>query len=569
MSDALSCTPNYVDYLKGLSHLATLNDDYSALELAAHVFAVAQQLVDDDHDLGRLPFHPGFDSLSDLEAGIRALPDNVTAVDLYRFLTVALTTIESECSDADEGYFHSVTLEELKIGEEVRLGGRVIYWLRGHRLYRTLRDGGFDEARRAETKLPPKRREHPGRHLDRLFCFWAREHRIPEIVRAEPVDPQAFLVTRGSMGIAAGESFRVALCPLVGEAKPQFVLTADADRFRTSQRRPMVAPEGQTVRDQLEVLLRLADRESIDVLILPELMIDPGTRSWLEQRLAKSGSHRPSGVIAGSFHFDRRDRSRPRNESLFLDESGRRLLAHHKRGCFSISKAQAESCLDAGLFENEEATRAALETLPPGIDIEEYIAPGRRIELFESALGQIAVLICADAIDPTRREMLEAVIRLRPDFVIVPSMSFETLRFERFADDMERFGISTLFVNAHCVCPPGEVLATVCLDLFRGKGGPATRARWRRGYPRLEEWRRGRRPDPDPPADEPAASESEKARLPPEPKPAGHWRDFESTGTSFRLLHGSDQTPLGLVLDLGAFWRPEDEDAEGLPAELH
>ncbi len=558
MSDVMNCTPHYVDYVRGLSHLATLDGDYSALELAAHLFAVAQQLVDDDHDLRQPPFHPGFASLSDLEAELSALADDVPAVELYRFLIVALTTIESVCCADIDDYGDSVTLGELTIGGQVRLGGRVVYWIRRHRLYRTLRDDGFEEARSTGARLPPRRREHPGRHLDRLFCVWTPSNWIPEIVRADPEDRAAFLVAGGGTGIAAGKTFRIALCPLVGKAKPQFVLMPEADRFRTSQRQPMAEPEGQAVRDELEVLLRLAGQESIDVIVLPELMIDPETRRWLVQRLAKSGSHLPSGVIAGSFHFDRRGSARPRNESCFLDESGRRLLAHRKRGCFSISRTQAEHCIDAGLFEDEQATRAALEKLPPGVDIEEYIAPGRRIELFESSLGQIAVLICADAIDPTRREMLDAVIRLRPDFVIVPSMSFETLRFERFADEMERLGISTFFVNAHCTCPEEEVLAAACLDLFREKGGPATRARWRRGYPRLEEWCRSREPDPEQPAGEEAGGGGAGPRLPPGPKRAGNWRDLEPASSSFRFLHGPDQNRLGLVLDLGAFWRPGD-----------
>ncbi len=564
MSAPRDLIPHYIGYIRRHSHLATRDTDYSPLELAAHLFAVAQQLVDDDHDLRNLPLHPGFASLADLEARLSGLPDELTAVELYQLLIVAMTTIEAMCcTDDDEGYSDSVRPEELEIGDRSRLGGRVVYWVRRHRLYRTLRSGGFAGARGSGAHLPPVRREHPGRHLDRLFCFWAAKNQVPEIVRAVPEEDRAFLMARGGEKIAAGEPFRIALCPLVGEAKPQFVLAPGPESFRASRRRPMAEPEGHAVRDQLEVILDLADRESLDLVVLPELMVDPETREWLVRRLATSGSHRPSGLIAGSFHFDRNGDSRPWNESSFVDESGRHLLKHHKRGCFRITRTQLEACLEDGFFADVEAVQEALEMLSPGTDVEEYISPGRRIELLESALGQIAVLICADAIDPDRREMLDAVTRLRPDFVFVPSMSFETLRFERFADDMERHGVATLFVNAHCACPQGETLAAVCLDLYRGKNDPATRFRWRRGHPELEEWRRDREHVPTQDGGEGREDEEHGARgrdanVSPEAKPAGYWRDLKSTRSPARFLHGPDHAPLGLVLDLGAYWRGGD-----------
>ena len=42
--------PHHVDYIRDRSDLAT-QEHYGALELAAHLFAVAQQLVEDGHDL--------------------------------------------------------------------------------------------------------------------------------------------------------------------------------------------------------------------------------------------------------------------------------------------------------------------------------------------------------------------------------------------------------------------------------------------------------------------------------------------------------------------------------------
>ncbi len=535
--------PRYVDYIRDRSNLAT-QEHYGALELAAHLFAVAQQLVEDGHDLEpreeekTLP-EENVASLEELGAILAQLPQEISARDLYRLLTAALSLVEAKlCVKTDEDYERTVKIDELRVGEERCLGGRVTFWVRKPRIFRTLRLETFEEFRKAGASLPPSALEHPGKHLDRLFCHWRRGHARPSVVRATPPDDRAPLVLEGGRELASGAPFRIALCPLVGKAHPRFVLTEDRRSFRTCKQAPMVEPAGHTVREQLKVILELADREEIHLVVLPELSVDAASRDWLIEALRTSHSNLPFGVVAGSFHFDKAESSRPYNESRFVDGAGRKLLEHQKRGRFRITRKQLEKCLDLGLFRNPERLRAKLSTLPQEID--EHIEPGTRIELLETAVGQMAVLICADAVDePNRRELRDAVIQLRPDFVLLPSMSPETDRFDEFATSMERLGVATFFVNAHCICPEGQTLAAVCLDLYRGPDDPPTRVRWRRGHG-IEEWIRRALPGDD-----------------------GPWKRLEPLGPAFDWLDDREGKHLGLVVDLGAYWRQAEGKGKG------
>lgn len=524
--------PHYVEYVRRRSSLATRDEHYSALELAAHLYAVALQLAEDGHDLKNLPLYErSVTSLEELGSILAGLPNVTSARQLYVLLKDALSLIEAElCKSKDEGYNLTVDVDELRTGDARRLGGHVICWVRKPRLFRTLRLQGFDNAHEAGRSLPPRPLEHLGNHLDRLFCHWKRGNSLPTVKRARPEDVMAPLLSEGGRDLESGAPFRIALCPLVGEAHPLFVLTEERGAFRACDQTPMFEPEGHAIRKQMEVIFDLADQNGIHLVVLPELTVDPATRAWLIETLSRSHSNLPFGVVAGSFHFDKSGISRPHNESLFLDSAGRKLLEHQKRGRFRITKAQLAACLDLGYFRDAERLRAELPTLPGEID--ELIEPGSTIELLDTALGQMAVLICADAIDKIDRPELQTVVaQLRPDFVLLPSMSFETDRFDEFATGMEDLGVATFFVNAHCVCPEDQILAAVCLDLYRGPGDPATRVRWRRGG-WLEEWIRHELPGD-----------------------AGHWQPLGPLGMPFDWLRDPCGVHLGLVFDLGAYWR--------------
>jgi hypothetical protein len=350
---------------------------------------------------------------------------------------------------------------------------------------------------------------------------------VPEIIRAVPEDVTAPLLSECGRGLGSGDPFLIALCPLVGEAHPLFVVSEDCRSFRTCDRTPMIESPGHTIREQLQTILALAREKGVHLVVLPELSVDPASRGWLGETLSRSRSNLPMGVVAGSFHFDKQGSSRPYNESRFLDGSGCMLLEHLKRGRFRMTRKQLEDAMKQGLFHDPERLGRELAKGPSPIpaEIEEHIEPGGKIHLLEAAVGQMAVLICADAIDKkNRRGLRDAVEELRPDFVLLPSMSLKTDRFDEFMTTMEDLGTATFFVNAHSICRTDQTLAAVCLDLFRRQGDPPTRVRWRGSE--LEEHER-----------------------------RGQWKNLDPAGSPFDWLSDSQGQRLGLLVDLGAYWR--------------
>jgi hypothetical protein len=355
---------------------------------------------------------------------------------------------------------------------------------------------------------------------------------VPEIIRAAPEDVTAPLLSECGRGLGSGDPVLIALCPLVGEAHPLFVVTEDCRSFRTCNQTPMIESPGHSIREQLETILALAREKGVHLVVLPELSVDPASRDWLGEVLSRSRSNLPMGVVAGSFHFDKQGSPRPHNESHFLDGSGLRLLEHHKRGRFRMTRKQLEEAAKKGLFRDPERLAREVAKNPSSIpaEIEEHIEPGGKIHLLEAAVGQMAVLICADAIDKkNRRGLRDAVEELRPDFVLLPSMSLKTDRFDEFMTTMEDLGTATFFVNAHSICRTDQTLAAVCLDLFQRQGDLPTRVRWRASE--LEVYDRG-----------------------------GQWKNFDPAGSPFDWLSGSQGQRLGLLVDLGAYWRqPPDQ----------
>ncbi len=521
--------PLYVDYLRRSSGLATAPDS-GPLELAARLFAVASQVVEDHHDLRELPQSPPVKTLQDLETKLSQLDDGISGLDLYACLHDALDLVQTVCCMRhDDGMHGEVEIEAVQSKGDRRLGGRVVYWVRRKRLYRSLRRKSWDDA---EGRRPPEWLESPGRHLDRLFCFWRRGNHLPRLERAQPVhsDPQSPLLNEAGLGLDKGQPWRLALCPLIGDAKTCFELVGEGRRdFRTHTTCPVTAGDGHSLREQLEDALKAAAEQEIHLLVFPELTIDLETRDWLCARLRNSGTNLPYGVVAGSFHVDREGITRPYNESLLVDEKGWTLLAHCKAGRFRITGEQLDAATGKGFFPGAESAEAL--GIGPQDEIQEFIQPGSKLQLLEAASAQIAVLICADAIDRrSRRQMRDLIVQLFPDLVLLPSMSFESGPFRTFEEELQELEVGTLLVNAHCVCEAGETLASVSLGHYEHKGGPPARVRWRKGWPEAERWNRSRKGKTD------------------------EWTDYSlKKGEPYAWMADSVGERIGLVVDLSVF----------------
>lgn len=511
-----------IDFIRREAATMMKTENYEFLHLAAYLFAIASSLSVKRDEIPKSLESAG--SLRELARRLARLPDDLERTALYIHLIEALLTVEAELcrhETRDDRLPSSTRLKDIAEDRSGWLTGVVYHWLRPESALARLRDQRYEAA---VNKRPRRPREHPMDHLLRLAMYWASDGQLPDVVpprldfgRTIPlVDESSHDITRGC--------FRVALCPLEGDFHPQFDVLRSGHRFRACE------PEGMKNHGELCTrltwLVQTAAREQIHLLVLPELTVPLEARNHLAETLRKTPSNFPYGIVAGSFHIWRRDllpkSQSPVNEARLLDHTGSPLLTHWKKGEFRVPSSKVKP----PFFPGELPDRLEPELLE---DIEE----GVKLEVLETSLGRIVVLICADAIalDPHQGYLL-VVRRLRPDLLLIVSMSPETEPFERLIKDLGENWIGSLFVNAHCICPrhdkdgaPSKVLlACSNLALFEPHGAAPTRMRWDSG-----------------------SSESESLFF----QPADNkWPRAVSP------LRDGDRN-LGVVLDLGTHWTPD------------
>jgi predicted amidohydrolase len=363
--------------------------------------------------------------------------------------------------------------------------------------------------------------------------FWNVNQTWPRVEVRPPPAPYIPLIVESGRSAADRHRFRVALCPLLADAHPAFRITTDGQFFRALDPRSL---QGRDALDgHLKRLLRSAVEEDVHLLVLPELMVDEEVREHLARLLRAArarpigaGLHLPLGVVAGSYHIwpDGQDpaTSAPANESRLVDLAGRSLLQHEKRGKFRVTRRQVKQL--PHLF-----VQRPNRILP---EVVEGIVHGPVLEILETGLGRVALAICADCIAPDHT-CLEPLFReLRPDLLIIVSMTPETRLFEELLERFAGIKIGCLFVNARCLCrgEDGQLLAAAQLALYEPEGAPPTRVRLRCG-----------------------AAELEVRYYRPVDGMKG-WRPLSQVHGEIGVewLGGSERR-LGLVLDLGHHWR--------------
>ena len=321
------------------------------------------------------------------------------------------------------------------------------------------------------------------RPIDRLRClgmFWDRGliprlRPMPWPARLAPA-----LIEQSGRRLGHG-SFRVALCPLDGPFWPRFTLHPGARQFAIDASAPMHAPE--QLEAHLDELLAQARTHEMDVLVFPELTIDAQTLTWLQQRLGQESFPPPN--IAGSFHVPHGETLR--NRAPVLDQDGRALWSHDKRGHFRVMGRELRAMSRAA----SESGKPSLfhGTLPAEHDADEKylegIHHGDTLHVFDAPLGRVAVLICADALDSSHgyRSLVEAA---SIDLLLIIGMSPKTADFLRWAEELRRQQTAVLFVNTGCLLQrrprlddPEAVAAFMSLP-WRGQKHPV-RVRWRHG----------------------------------------------------------------------------------------
>jgi len=428
--------------------------DFASIDLAAHLFAAASYLRERYSDARMDTSRPVLTRDLDEALEIAARISGAEPVDAYLQACGALIGIDKHFT-GDRGVTaallpEATPLQPLKDQDRDALFGTMRHWIKPRTGWRAAR-----EHREAEAPLVNVYPMMPAEHLDALGLIWDRS----EAPETRPV------WRRDLPAIASSSGFRIALCPLSCGGHPRFVVNPAGDQFTIDPSDAYANPAVLT--QHLIDLGKHIEAARVQLLVLPELSVTEDARSQLEAMLADS--HSLAGIVAGSFHVWRDGYAAPLNEAVFYVPQGV-AWAHHKAGFFRVTDRDIAGL---GAFFAQP-----LPTLKP--QVIEGIRRGSVLHFWDTWMGRIAMMICADAI--ARENMIAAVERCRPDILLLPSMSMKTDPFEQLGESLARHGISVFYVNAGSLCQhtPAPVAAFVHLGLPAPSDAPPARIRWTR-----------------------------------------------------------------------------------------
>lgn len=509
--------------------------DDELLELAAHFFALGCRIPT---ETGSAPLHaPEPGDPGSLRETLHRLAElrSATPADLFWSLVGALQSIEQELAWNDDGGLALASSTPLQGPAELRLSGEVVHWIRPSAEWRSLRRrrtewGGARDG-------PPGPAPNPIFSLERLALHWNADPRQPRVL---PPKRSAERFNRLLDSSYKNQRFRIALCPLPRECRPHFDVLDDGRLFRAKHESSIYGWDA--LKPHLTALLEAAGRERIHLLALPELMGDGRVEEHVLTELHRSSSELPWAVVAGSFHRwpDGRppEHRPPVNRAVLWSRPDIPVLQHDKRGRFRVSRRQYKAVQPLCFPDGPNP-------LPPEVDeLVEHIEHDAGFHVLDTALGRFVLVICTDCIAKDTTALVSLVEALLPDFVFIVSMTPESELFEGFMENLSRRRIASFFVNAACICGPGNVLAAVDLGLYEPPGAPATRFRWR-SVPEGEDKVEQRCYGPD------VEDKDEKARR----------KDWHEPGTEDPgawLLHQHGE-PVALVIDLEPHfaWAPD------------
>jgi predicted amidohydrolase len=172
----------------------------------------------------------------------------------------------------------------------------------------------------------------------------------------------------------------------------------------------VVLRDPAAVRDMAHRVIQKAGELEVDVLMFPELCLTHGLHEALGAVLASASAlhgGRPWLVVAGTCHMSRAGGSGHQNRAVVFHGSGVRLLTHNKLFPYEISRGEADRY---GIGE-------ALRQEPRVEDIE---VDERRMEILESPMGRLAVVVCEDLANHALIGPLADALEI--DWLLVPVM---------------------------------------------------------------------------------------------------------------------------------------------------
>lgn len=257
------------------------------------------------------------------------------------------------------------------------------------------------------------------------------------------------------------ESLRIACCTLSGQARTNFVGTGPFNwgrgphfGFRATHvgapndRGRVTNPESAYI-DELRNTLTRARREAVHVLFLPELSVCEQGRSVLRDAIELDPGDLIL-VVPGSFHVSGVGSNAVVNAApVWLvhrdpDAAGGKVvtaLQAEKSEIFDLPTARGEGVI--GLKDPVDGARSA------GFDqLAEHIVPSSTVQLLDTPVGSLLVLICKDAlVGPVDGHVQRAVAAA--DHVVVVSMNANPRAwFSPVALLWQRTGTATYYVNS-------------------------------------------------------------------------------------------------------------------------
>ena len=453
------------------------DDDEAQIDFAAHAYALAGVVVlqQGASSFGLIELENGRPELGVVaRRWVESSAASFTPHDLYSRLIDSLKSVEHHLGSDSALRGLDLPPVALETGGACGLTGEVVHRFVSSNALRSLR---LHDLRRDALPALQNRSEHPDLHLERLRLHWNCGAKELEVCFPGPYSRSSWLVWSAGPALSDGAGFRVLLCPLEVSSVPQFELLDECRRFRAKGPNAVKAlPELHSYLDQV---LDAANKQKINLVVFPELMICQATREYLAHRLAGSDFREfPSAVVAGSFHRWAGEVEGPEslvyNESVILDRQGV-LLTHRKRGKFSFKPGDLPEDPSEDIFfpDRPEIPASVMEI------VEAFDHDGR-LQLLETSLGRIAVAICTDCIAPDHSSLESVFRQVLPDLLIIVSMSEETEPFERLMGSLAEYGVSTVMVNAHCAANSKKqaLLASTSWGLGEPRGWPPVRFRW-------------------------------------------------------------------------------------------
>jgi hypothetical protein len=170
--------------------------------------------------------------------------------------------------------------------------------------------------------------------------------------------------------------------------------------------------------DIVQAALRKAIDLKADIVVTPELSSTTTTVEWLKRSTADG---RPQIVIAGGTHLTIKGKRRNRLSTIYTGPKPL-VVTHDKIGDYQFR------------FEDDKKKRYVLD---------EAIDRSRQLRIHAGLTWSMIPLICADFLDP---DVVNAVARLCPRLVMVPSMTIKTGDFVKNMGPVIRQSQSTVVV---------------------------------------------------------------------------------------------------------------------------